>query len=131
MPVLNRKCSHEYKISELNVTIEKDISILIPIFGLHYDPSFYPDPEKFIPERFSEESKNNNNTRPYYPFGDGPRNCIGMRLGLLQTKLNVAAMLRNHRYELAESEKNKKMIYSKKTIITSPAHGIKFNVYKC
>lgn len=128
VPVLNRKCSHEYKIPGMDKVIEEGIQTFIPVYGLHHDPQFYPEPEKFIPERFNEENKTT--ARPYYPFGDGPRNCIGLRLGLVQTKLNIASMLRNYRYELAEAEKNRKMTYSKKTILTTPANGILFNVYK-
>lgn len=50
---------------------------LIPIYGLHHDPKHFPDPEKFDPERFSEENKHNIAPNTYLPFGVGPRNCIG------------------------------------------------------
>ncbi|KAI4462852.1 cytochrome p450 [Holotrichia oblita] len=43
----------------------------------HYDPEYFSNPDKFIPERFSEENLPNT----YLPFGLGPRNCIGDRFG--------------------------------------------------
>lgn len=58
--------------------MRKGIRVLIPVYSIHHDPKYYPDPERFDPERFSEE---NIKTRPegtYLPFGDGPRICIGM-----------------------------------------------------
>lgn len=45
--------------------------------GLHHDPEYYPNPEKFDPERFSEENKSKRPAYTYLPFGDGPRICIG------------------------------------------------------
>lgn len=58
---------------------------------------YWPDPEKFDPERFAPENRHNINMDAYMPFGIGPRNCIGMRLGLLQSKLGLVHLLRNHR----------------------------------
>lgn len=45
--------------------------------GLHHDPEYFPEPEKFIPERFGDENKQSIQPYTYLPFGDGPRNCIG------------------------------------------------------
>lgn len=41
------------------------------------DPKYYPDPETFDPERFSDDNKSNIEPMSYLPFGVGPRNCIG------------------------------------------------------
>lgn len=50
---------------------------MIPTYVFHHDPHFFPEPEKFDPERFSEENKHKINPLAYMPFGGGPRNCIG------------------------------------------------------
>lgn len=125
--ILNRDCSHDYRIPGTDKVIEKGTSVFIPVYGLHHDPKYYPEPEKFIPERFSEENKSD--SRPYYPFGDGPRICIGMRLGLMQTKLNIATFLRNYRYELADCMKGKEIKLAT-TVLTIPAHGIELKIFK-
>ena len=57
--------------------IEKGTPILIPIDGIHFDPNYYEEPEKFEPERFRDGSKHLLNSCVYIPFGIGPRNCIG------------------------------------------------------
>ena len=53
------------------------MQILVPILGLHHDPKYFPDPERFDPERFSEEEKKERPHFCYLPFGEGPRMCIG------------------------------------------------------
>ena len=52
-------------------------NLCIPILGLHRDPKYYNDPEKFDPERFSDENKHKILPFTYLPFGVGPRSCIG------------------------------------------------------
>ena len=47
--------------------------------GIQHDPEYYPNPEKFDPERFSEANKSKRRPCTFLPFGDGPRNCIGMK----------------------------------------------------
>lgn len=63
--------------------------MLIPIDGLHNDPEYYPEPEKFNPERFEDGRKQQlSQSCTYLPFGMGPRNCIGKRV-LIVTMLNM------------------------------------------
>lgn len=56
---------------------EKGTQVYVSILGMHRDPEYYPDPEKFDPERFNDDNKKSRLSFTYLPFGDGPRNCIG------------------------------------------------------
>jgi cytochrome P450 family 6 len=60
--------------------VEKGVQILLPVLGLHHDPKYYPDPEKFDPERFNEVEKKKRPQFSFLPFGEGPRICIGQFL---------------------------------------------------
>jgi len=70
-----------YKDPNSDLVLEKGTPIYISMLGLHYDPEYFPDPEKFDPERFTEENKRNRPSCIYLPFGDGPRTCIGKNIG--------------------------------------------------
>ncbi|KAK9881443.1 hypothetical protein WA026_016329 [Henosepilachna vigintioctopunctata] len=97
LPSLPRICTKDYKVPGTDLIIKKGIRVVIPVFGIHRDPDYYPDPEKFDPERFSEGNKND---VTYMPFGYGPRYCIGMRFGLLQTKVGLVALLKNYEFKV-------------------------------
>ncbi|XP_026672903.1 uncharacterized protein LOC108629176 [Ceratina calcarata] len=59
----------------------------IPIYGIQRDPRYYPEPEKFNPDRFCDDSKQILNSGAYLSFGIGPRLCIGNRFALMETKV--------------------------------------------
>lgn len=74
-PVVDRMCSKDYEIEYdgKKLLIEKGRNFYIPIYAIQHDPKFFPDPEKFDPERFSDENKSKINRDAYLPFGSGPR----------------------------------------------------------
>ncbi|XP_055696269.1 probable cytochrome P450 6a20 [Lutzomyia longipalpis] len=98
--VLFRDCVKEYKIPNTNQTIEKGKLIFIPVMGIHMDPEYYPNPEIYDPDRFTPENVKKRDPATYLPFGDGPRNCIGMRFGLMQVTVGLAYILNNFRLTL-------------------------------
>jgi cytochrome P450 family 6 len=75
--MLNRECTKEYKIPGTDVVLEKGLATVIPGLALHHDPKYYPEPERFDPERFNEDEKTKRHQFVYLPFGEGPRICIG------------------------------------------------------
>ncbi|XP_017084620.2 probable cytochrome P450 6w1 [Drosophila eugracilis] len=90
-----------------NMVLPHGMSIYISTLAIHRDPQYWPDPEKFDPERFNPSNRDSLNMDAYMPFGVGPRNCIGMRLGLLQSKLGLVHLLRNHRVYTCEQTVDK------------------------
>uniref|UniRef100_A0A8C6HUV5 unspecific monooxygenase n=1 Tax=Mus spicilegus TaxID=10103 RepID=A0A8C6HUV5_MUSSI len=95
-PVVSRIDRFSKKDVEIHgVFIPKGTIVMIPIYPLHRDPEYWPEPEDFCPERFSKENKGNIDPYIYMPFGNGPRNCIGMRFALISVKLAVTGVLQN------------------------------------
>ncbi|XP_013149701.1 PREDICTED: cytochrome P450 6B7-like [Papilio polytes] len=98
---LVRQCTQKYTFPELNLTIDEGVSILIPVQALHMDPQYFEEPEKFRPERFLTDFKNPLTKNVYLPFGEGPRACIGERLGRMQSVAGLAAVLSKYSVEPA------------------------------
>nr|CAD7463026.1 unnamed protein product [Timema tahoe] len=63
------------------------------ISGLHRDPELFPEPDRFDPERFSEENKSSIKPFTYMPFGIGQRSCIGNRFALMEAKVALVYLL--------------------------------------
>ncbi|KAJ4428842.1 hypothetical protein ANN_25835 [Periplaneta americana] len=94
IPAVDRLCIRNYTLkSNPPIEMVPGDNLSLPVFGLHRDPKYFPDPERFDPERFSDENKHKINPSTYMPFGVGPRICIGNRFALMQTKLAVAYLL--------------------------------------
>lgn len=91
-PVYSRKFSEDFKFGKSlstirfvcyqlptleGETIPQGVEVAIFAYGIHRDPSVYPNPEKFDPERFAGFS--NRSPYAYIPFSAGSRNCIGTK----------------------------------------------------
>jgi cytochrome P450 len=80
-PLLQRLPLHDYELPAPNgngtITLPAGTGVYISISGLHLDPTYFPEPEKFDPDRFTEENKQSRQNYSYIPFGEDPRNCIG------------------------------------------------------
>ncbi|XP_045470623.1 probable cytochrome P450 4d14 [Harmonia axyridis] len=76
--------------------IPKNTTILILLHHLHRNAEVFPDPEKFDPTRFDDNSKIPNFA--FLPFSAGLRNCIGQRFAMLEIKVAVAELVRNFEF---------------------------------
>ncbi|XP_043279817.1 probable cytochrome P450 6a14 [Venturia canescens] len=104
--VLMRKSSEPYTFETSSkdkiVSVEKEQTVWIPIYAIQRDPRYFPKPELFDPERFTEEAIKTRHPMAYLPFGDGPRNCVGKRFGVMQTKVGLVKILHHYRVEACE-----------------------------
>jgi cytochrome P450 len=66
----------------------------------HHLPDVFPEPERFLPQRFSEENVAKLPLGAYVPFGGGSRTCIGMRFGQAEIAIIARALLERFRLEL-------------------------------
>ncbi|CAF1295808.1 unnamed protein product [Rotaria sordida] len=116
----DRVASCDYQLG--NYHIPKGSIINVSVYPIHHDPNVWPDPEKFIPERFLPAEKAKRHPMTYLPFGDGPRNCIGMRFALLEAKLGIAKALRV--VEFQKCEKTQVPLQLGKLEIVNSKNGI-------
>ncbi|XP_034180230.2 cytochrome P450 9e2-like [Osmia lignaria lignaria] len=125
--LIDRLCARKFQLPPAgpgynSVTVHPDNVVLFPVYALHHDPKCFPEPEKFDPERFSDENKDKIDPYTYLPFGLGPRKCIGNRFALMETKILIAHLL--HRFYLKCTEKTKIQIeFSKKNFSITPDGG--------
>jgi cytochrome P450 len=67
---------------------------------MHRDARFFDEPDKFRPERWLDGLEERLPAGVYFPFGDGPRRCIGQGFALLETALVLAAIAQNWKFRL-------------------------------
>ncbi|XP_065216834.1 uncharacterized protein LOC135843031 [Planococcus citri] len=103
--ILFRKCTQNYKIPESEAVIREGTNIVIPLLGLHHDPKYYKNPDKFDPEHFSAEAKLIRPHFTYLPFGDGPRMCIAERFARMQVFVGAVYLLKDFIFEISSETK--------------------------
>ncbi|XP_055624245.1 probable cytochrome P450 9f2 [Toxorhynchites rutilus septentrionalis] len=105
VPAVDRQCVRDYTLDDgegLKFTIDEGACVWIPVYGIHRDPKYYPNPNKFDPERFNDTNRANINMDAYLPFGVGPRNCIGSRFALMEMKVIMYQLLLHFSLERTE-----------------------------
>ncbi|KAK4878618.1 hypothetical protein RN001_011124 [Aquatica leii] len=127
--ILNRVCTMDYKVPNTNLTLKKNTRVTISLLGIQNDPEYFPEPEKFDPERFLPEKKEKLNQFCYMPFGEGPRLCIGLRFAFLQMKIGLAVLLKNYKFSINQKTQLPLKMNPKPLVLT-PIGSIWLNVEK-
>jgi len=77
--------------------IRKDSLVLVSPYVTHRHPAYWPNPEGFDPERFEPALEEARPRYSYFPFGGGPRLCIGQNFAMMEAQLITAAVLQRFR----------------------------------
>jgi cytochrome P450 len=80
--------------------VQEGDQIFICMWAMHRDPRFFPEPERFRPERWLDGLQKRLPRFAYFPFGGGPRLCIGNAFAMMESVLLLAAIARRFRLEL-------------------------------
>uniref|UniRef100_A0A1Y1K1H1 Cytochrome P450 n=1 Tax=Photinus pyralis TaxID=7054 RepID=A0A1Y1K1H1_PHOPY len=123
--ILRRECTKEYRVPGTSLTINKGDYVYISTLGIHNDPILYPDPEKFLPERFAEGRSRH--PCAYIPFGAGPRSCLGQRFAIMEAKIVVAKILKHFRISVNDRTDSEPLPMDPKAFVLQSANGIWIN----
>jgi cytochrome P450 len=96
------------------------IAIMCP-YIIHRNPKFYPDPERFDPDRWTPEAKEQRPRLSYFPFGAGPRICIGERFAWMEGILLLATIGQKWRMTLPPEQ----VVEISPQITLRPKHGMR------
>ncbi|XP_014286441.1 probable cytochrome P450 6a14 [Halyomorpha halys] len=118
-----RQSVKPYKIPNSDLELPKGSVVTIPIYSIHHDPKYYPNPEKFEPERFSEENKHKLVKCTFLTFGEGPRICIAMRFARMEIKIAIAKLIMKYKLSL-NPKTTSPLQYSTQTFFLVPIGGL-------
>jgi cytochrome P450 len=91
----------------------------------HRDPRWWTDPDRFDPLRFAPEAKASRPKLAYFPFGAGPRICIGEGFAWMEAVLIVATLAQSWRLELVSRD-----VKAQASITLRPKGGIRMRVVR-
>ncbi|XP_055375911.1 probable cytochrome P450 6a21 [Condylostylus longicornis] len=127
VPILFRKPVIDYKMPDSDFVIPKKTLVFIPVRSIHYDEEIYEEPEKFDPDRFTPEAIETRHPQAWLPFGDGPRNCIGLRFGKMQAKIGLIFLLQNFKFSCC-NKTMESIVYDPKSFILATKEEIVLRV---
>uniref|UniRef100_A0A8W4F6R2 Docosahexaenoic acid omega-hydroxylase CYP4F3-like n=1 Tax=Sus scrofa TaxID=9823 RepID=A0A8W4F6R2_PIG len=105
--IISRCCTQDVVLPDGRVIPKGNICV-ISIFGIHHNPSVWPDPEVYNPFRFDPESPQKRSPLAFIPFSAGPRNCIGQTFAMTEMKVVLALTLLRFRVLPDEEEPRRK-----------------------
>jgi cytochrome P450 len=99
-------------------------TLFTPIYVVHHDPRWWDAPHEFRPERFSAENEPNIPKFAYFPFGGGPRICIGNHFAMMEGQILLAMLMQRWNLSLAPGA----IVDPWRQITTAPRNGVKMTV---
>src|SRR6202046_1442176 len=102
-----------------------DTTFVMSQWVMHRDARYFEAPESFRPERWLDGLENRLPTGAYFPFGDGPRRCIGQGFALLELGLVVARIAQRFRFKLVPGHP----VVPEPLVTLRAKHGIRMTVH--
>lgn len=121
---IDRQVTKPYRMENADGTIVDltiDDVVWFAIYGIHTDPAYWPEPNKFDPERFNEENRRNIKACTYLPFGNGQRSCIAQRFALMVAKTLYYFIL--NEFQIEKCDKTPDPLVLKANTINMMADG--------
>jgi cytochrome P450 len=100
---LVRRAITDFSLGEY--VVPNGAMVVMSQFAMHRDPRFFPDPERFDPERWTPEARSARPAYSYFPFGGGPRRCLGEGFAIMEGVLVLATLARRWRMHLVPEQR--------------------------
>lgn len=107
-------------------TVPKGCGVSFAQWVVHRDPRWYEAPLEFHPDRWTSEMKQRLPRYAYFPFGGGPRQCIGNNFALMEAQLLLATIAQKFRFSLVPGHS----VIPQPSITLRPKHGIRITVHR-
>lgn len=115
---LSREAIADYELD--GYVIPKGTTVLASQWAMHRDPQYFNDPEAFQPERWADDLEKQLPRGVYFPFGDGPRVCIGKSFAMMEAVLLLATIAQKFELDLVPDQ----TIELQPSITLRARHGI-------
>lgn len=107
-----------------NYRIDPGTNVLIPIIYFHHSEKYWTEPKRFIPERFAPEKRGEIDRFVYFPFGGGPRTCIGNSFALVEMQIVLIKLYQHYHFRLKDGFK----VQTDPLITLRPKYGMQMHV---
>ncbi|KAJ3116731.1 Cytochrome P450 4d2, partial [Physocladia obscura] len=121
VPIVSRSVKND--VEHDGYIIPANAILVLSIRGVQLDPKFWKNPEIFDPERWEDPSSIAANS--FLPFGEGPHNCIGQKMAVIEMKIILINLLSRFTLELIEDQE----INFINTITLGLKNGLKLKVF--
>ncbi|MGW1378487.1 cytochrome P450 [Streptomyces sp. NPDC002446] len=101
-PVISRRAVTATELCGFRIPAGADV--VVASWVTHRDPALWEDPERFDPSRFAPEREAARHRYAWFPFGGGPRACIGQHFSMLESVLALATLLRGYELDAVDEE---------------------------
>jgi cytochrome P450 len=102
------------------MSIPQGSMVIVSPYATHRHPAFWEQPEVFDPERFTPEQVAARHHYSHFPFGGGPRKCIGSSFALMEAQIVLAIVAQHYRLRLAPDA----MVVPEAKITLRPRYGM-------
>jgi cytochrome P450 len=116
--LIGREATRELELGGYRV--KKGTTIFMSQWVSHRDPRWFPEPEEFRPERWEDGLAKRLPKYAYYPFGGGPRVCIGNTFALMEAAILLATVGQRYRFTMTDDA----VIDVNPQITLLPAYGV-------
>ena len=134
VPMLDRVCTKSFELpptlpNSKPFVVQPKMTVWIPAYAIQRDPVYFEEPEKFNPDRYLNGGSADIKSTTFLSFGIGPRQCIGNRFAILETKIMLFHLLARCNLKIC-SKTTVPLKISKKTFGLAADGGYWLNVEK-